>query len=475
MSEEKSKSRNLIEGMLIYAIGNFGSKILVFLIVPLYTYYISTEDMGNYDLVLTTVNLLTPIVTMQISDAAFRWMIRTDKGNEVYIRSTIQVLIINSLIAAGVIFIINSIHPILYCEFFVGVLITSRALATIQKLLRGLKNQKLFAVSGILYTVIFLALNIIKICCLHQGVESLFQSAIISNLITLVVIFLLEKQLRINYWLKPNTSVIKKLLKFSIPLVPNQLNWWIINSSDRYIIRFFLNASANGIYSISYKFPTMLQVILSLFTTSWQDVAVSDTEKKPSSFYSDVFKQLYILSFGLLWGLNPITKIFILLFMNSDYHTAARYVSFLYLGTVFQSFASFYGVGYLRDKKTKNASLTSIYGALINAAVNIALIRFIGLQAASVSTFLGFLIMWLIREKQNRDELNVTIDKKHFLLLFCPTLILSLAECFTGLYIDIVLSFLGIAVFLFVNRKMISLLLVKIHKKCEIDRVKKHE
>ena len=72
-------------------------------------------------------------------------------------------------------------------------------------------------------------------------------------------------------------------------------------------------------------------------------------------------------------------------------------------------------------------------------------------------------------------ELNVTIDKKHFLLLFCPTLILSLAECFTGLYIDIVLSFLGIAVFLFVNRKMISLLLVKIHKKCEIDRVKKHE
>lgn len=100
MSEEKSKSRNLIEGMLIYAIGNFGSKILVFLIVPLYTYYISTEDMGNYDLVLTTVNLLTPIVTMQISDAAFRWMIRTDKGNEVYIRSTIQVLIINSLIAA---------------------------------------------------------------------------------------------------------------------------------------------------------------------------------------------------------------------------------------------------------------------------------------------------------------------------------------------------------------------------------------
>ena len=90
----------------------------------------------------------------------------------------------------------------------------------------------------------------------------------------------------------------------------------------------------------------------------------ADTEKKSSSFYSDVFKQLYILSFGLLWVLNPITKIFILLFMNSNYHTAARYVSFLYLGTVFQSFASFYGVGYLRDKKTKNAFLSEMNDVL---------------------------------------------------------------------------------------------------------------
>lgn len=458
MTEEKSKSRNLIEGMLIYAIGNFGSKILVFLIVPLYTYYISTEDMGNYDLVLSTVNLLTPIVTMQISDAAFRWMIRNDGENDIYIRSTIQVLVINSLFTSCIIFVLNSIYPILYCGFLVGVLITSRALATIQKLLRGLKNQKLFAVSGISYTVVFLLLNIIKICCLHQGVESLFQSAIISNVFTLAIIFFFEKRLRIKYWFKPNVSIIKKLLKFSIPLVPNQLNWWIVNSSDRYIIRIFLNASANGIYSISYKFPTMLQVILSLFTTSWQDVAVSDKDKDAGSFYTDVFKQLYLLSFGLLWVLNPLTKIFIWVFMNSNYHSAAEYVSFLYLGTVFQSFASFYGVGYLRDKKTKQASLTSIYGAIVNVIVNIGLINFIGLQAASVSTFLGFFVMWLIREKQNRNELKVVIDKRHFLALFIPTLILSFAECFTNLYMDIALSFLGIILFLAVNKETIIFL-----------------
>ena len=151
--ENENRTKNLIKGTLIYAIGNFGSKILVFLIVPLYTFYISTEDMGNYDLLMTTINLLTPIVTMQISDAAFRWMVRRDEGNEIYIRSTLQVLFINSIIAALTITIINILFPFNYAWYFIAVLISSRALATVQKLLRGLKNQKLFALSGLVYTV----------------------------------------------------------------------------------------------------------------------------------------------------------------------------------------------------------------------------------------------------------------------------------------------------------------------------------
>lgn len=455
MSEDKRKSRNLIEGILIYAIGNFGSKILVFLIVPLYTYYITTSEMGNYDLLMTTVNLLTPIVTMQISDAAFRWMIRESEGIDIYVRSTIQVLFANCCITAIAIYIVGLVFPFQYCSYFILVLVTSRALATVQKLLRGLKNQKLFAISGIVYTVIFLALNIIQICILKKGVVSLFQSSIIANVLSLALIFSLERRLRIQFIRKPDLITIRKLLRFSIPLVPNQLNWWVINSSDRYIIKFFLGAAANGIYAIAYKFPTMLQVVLSLFTTSWQDVAVADMDSDASKFYSMVFKKLYLFSFSFLWFLNPVTKVFIHWFMNSSYHDASKYVSFLYLGTVFQSFASFYGVGYLRDKRTSQATATSIYGALINAGVNIALIKVIGLQAASISTFLGFAVMWLIREHQNKKELGVKIEWIEFGILFAITLIFSIYECVSPINIDIILGVCGFVAFIFINRQMI--------------------
>jgi O-antigen/teichoic acid export membrane protein len=402
---------------------------------------------------------------MQISDAAYRWMVREENDKGIYVRSTLQVLLNSCIIASGCILAVHYFYPFRFGWYFVLVLVTARVLQTTQKLLRGLENQKLFAVSGILYTAIFLALNVIQICVLRQGVEALFQSTIIANIVTLFVVYVSEKRLRVNIFQRPDFVTIKKLLKFSIPLVPNQLNWWIINSSDRYVIRYFIGATANGIYAISYKFPTMLQVILNLFNTSWQDVSISDSDKDTGKYYSSIFEKLYNFSFSLLWCLIPATKVFINIFMDVSYHDAANYVSFLFLGTVFQSFSSFYGVGYLRDKNTKQASLTSIYGAIINAVVCIGFVRFIGLHAASISTFFGFAVMWLIREHQNRNELGVVINLRKFLSLFFVTFFISIIACFTNMAMDFAFGILGGIAFLVLNYKLIQPIVTKLVRK----------
>lgn len=144
---------------------------------------------------------------------------------------------------------------------------------------------------------------------------------------------------------------------------------------------------------------------------------------------------------------------------------AAYYVPFLYLGTVFQSFSSFYGVGYLRGKNTKNASTTSIYGAIVNIVINLVLIKFIGLQAAAISTFLGFLVMWLIREKQNREELGIKIDIYDFLMYGIPALILCIVSCFSNIILDIVLMTIGIIFFIIINKRIIQQVIKKIFGK----------
>lgn len=462
----KNKGKGLIKGIGIYAIGTFGTKILSFLIVPLYTYYIATSDMGVYDIIMSTVQLLAPIMTMQISDAAYRWIIRDDiEDKSPYIRATVHVLLINCTITILLIAAVNCIHSIPYCMYFCIVLVLNRTFQTIQKILRGLKNQLLFALSGIVYTLVFLILNVIQLCVLKQGVDALFQSTAIACIAAIIVIYVFEPRFRINYLERIQVKLILEMYRYSIPLVPNYLNWWVINSSDRYIVLWALGSSANGILAIAHKFPSMLQSILNLFNNSWQDLSVADSEKQADKFYTNVFNIYSSLVLTGMLCLVPITKIIVYLVMSQSYKSACDYIAFYYLGTVFQSFASFYGVGYLRNKKTQKAFTTSVFGAIVNAIVNIVFVKIIGLQAAAISTFAGFLIMWLIREKQNREELNIQVNWKAIWVYTILAIFMCVISILTNIYVNILLLLVGVAGFVILNHKYLLTIKSKIKKK----------
>lgn len=444
---------NLAKGVLIYGIGTFGTKILSFLIVPLYTYYISTSDMGVYDILIATIGLLTPLVTLQISDAAYKWILQNERVED-HIRSTLQVLLLNCTIACCVILFVSGIVVIPYSKYFAAVLVLSRILETSQKLLRGLRRQKLFVISGLVYTIVFLSLNVLLIVHLKIGVVGLFQSAVIANSVAILTIYISEPRLRKNPFQRIDYKLVKKMLSFSIPLIPNYMNWWVINSSDKYIVNFFLGFSANGILAIAHKFPTILQTVLGLFNNSWQDVSIATIEKD-EQYNTRVFRRFSLFALGLLLPLIPATKIVINLVMNSDYKASRDLVAFYYIGIVFQAFSSFYGVGYLKSDNTKKAFSTSVFGAIVNAASNIILIQFIGMQAAAISTFLGFFSMWIIRERQNRQELGIEVKWMEILTLTGLSIILAILSIIFNTKINAALFILGLALFLLINRKLI--------------------
>ena len=71
----------------------------------------------------------------------------------------------------------------------------------------------------------------------------------------------------------------KEMLQYSAPLVPSALSWWVMSASDRYVIRFFLGSVSNGIYSVAYKFPSILQIMFQMFNNSWTDLALSELKE----------------------------------------------------------------------------------------------------------------------------------------------------------------------------------------------------
>ena len=461
------KNKALLMGTITYAIGSFGTKFLNFLIVPLYTYYIMPSDLGDYDLLVTTVSLLSPLLTMKISDAAYRWIIKEKENEVTYISATYKLLLRNCLLCAVILLGINYFIPIWNCYYFIAILIGDRILECLQKLLRGVKNQKLFAASGLFHTAVLVGLNLIKVCYLNQGVEALLQSSAISLYATIVLILILEKKLRTIGFKPDYRKHQKEMLRYSIPLVPSTLSWWVMSASDRYVIRWIMGSAANGIYSVAHKFPSILQTVFTMFNNAWTDMALAELGKgKQSEEYTKkVFQQLYKVSFGMVFVLIPLTKLVMKLILSSSYKEAAVYIGFLYLGTVFQGFSSFSSIGYLQGKKTNGAAKTSVYGAAVNLMVNLIFIKFIGLFAAAVSTFLGFFIMWIFRMRDIRNVFPVKIDLKIFIPYLTAGVTIAIVTAWTNNALDFVLVFAGSLFFLIDNKNSLKLIISMVKKK----------
>ncbi|MDO4170864.1 MAG: oligosaccharide flippase family protein [Lachnospiraceae bacterium] len=461
------KNKALFIGTMTYAIGNFGTKILSFLIVPLYTYYIKPSDLGDYDLLITTVSLLSPLLTMKISDATYRWLIKNPDNCTDYISATYQVLVRNCLIAAVFLLLVNQIIPIWNCYYFVAILVGDRILECVQKLLRGLKNQKLFAVSGILYTAILVFSNFIKICLLKQGVVALLQSVIFSQWCTIIFLFIVEKRLRAINWKKKYGHLQKEMLHYSVPLVPATLSWWVMSASDRYVIRWLLGSAANGIYAIAGKFPSILQMIFTMFNNAWTDMALAELGKdvQNEAYTEKIFKQLYKLSFCMVLILIPVTKIVTRFILSDAYKTASIYIGFLYLGTVFQGFSSFCSIGYLQQKTTGGAAKTSMYGALANLVIDVVVMRFMGLHAASVSTFAGFFMMWLCRMQDIKESFPVRINKNIFSLYFILSIGFATVTIWTNVLADMILTVIAVSLFWIANGESLKQIIMFVKEK----------
>lgn len=466
----KQNNKALLTGTIVYAIGNLGTKILTFLIVPLYTYYISTSDMGEYDLLITGVGLLSPIISLRISEATYNWMIKQTASNEVCIKSTYNYLLKSCALSVVIVGIIGYFTHIWNLKLFLAILVLDPVLETTQKILRGLKNQKLFAASGIIYTGILVTLNFITVCVMKLGVTSLLVNTIISQLVSIALIFALEKRMRCLTAAVEKRTLLetqREMLKYSMPLVPSTLSWWVMSVSDRYVVRFFLGSSFNGIYAIATKFPSVLQTFFVLFNNAWTDMALANLHSKEenSKYVSDLFEKMYMFSFSAIFCLIPITKVVTQVILSSDYKIGSIYIGFLYLGAIFQGFSTFASVGYLQSKKTARAATSSLAGAIVNLLVDFILIKSVGLFAAALSTYAGFLVMWLVRMYDIRKDWPIAVNIPKFTIMTLVATAIATVTIWTTLEIDVLMTVLFGVLFIALNKNYIQVVIQKIKHK----------
>ncbi|MFI3805989.1 lipopolysaccharide biosynthesis protein [Vagococcus fluvialis] len=405
----EGKYNKLLNNSLIFAIGNLGSKLITFLLVPLYTYVLSTTEFGIVDLSTTITTMLLPVVSLCIYEAVLRFSIKEKEPIKILNNSLALIVISNMLmlIIAITLLIILKNYLIIYLCL---ILIFQNFQSVLSQYARAVGKVKLFAANGIVMTLGLLISNIFLLVVLKLGIKGYLISIIISNIVS--IIFL---TINLNILNKINIKVIdknllKSMLKYSLPLIPNTLMWWVINASSRIFIVYYLDASQNGLFAVSSKIPTILNIFYAIFFQAWQLSAIEEYKSENSSeYYSLVFRYLsfvlLILSSILIVFIQPLMSVLV----ASNFYESWKYIPILLLANIFSSFSSFVGTTYTVSMNTKGVFYSSLTGAIISIILNFILIPSLGIIGAAISQVISFLFIWIFRHIQTNNMVKIEI------------------------------------------------------------------
>lgn len=469
-----NKYKKLLSNTLIFGIGTFSSKVMVFLLMPLYTALLSKAEYSTVDLITQAANLLMPLAAIGMYDGIFRFAIDAeDKKKEVF-SSGMAMLFLGSAI-----FLILS--PFLwFLDYFDGYnwlivvfVITANLQCAVSYYVRGLGYTKMYALQGIINTALNIAFNIIFLVCFDMGILGYVLSVVVANVLVtvfLMVAMKLHRDLKLEYVSK---ECIFSMLKYSVPMIPTTVFLWINSVANRFMVAHYCGDDVNGIFAAAYKIPTAITLLTTIFTEAWQLSAVTDaTDKDRGGFYSSVFKSYLGLMFMAGSGLVAFSKIFTVLLMNESYYDAWQYMPTLIIATVYLALATFLGSVYLVKKKSVLSLLTSMAGATANIAVSFIAIPYLlehfgeikAAQGAAIGAIAGYLAVFVIRAINAQKYIKFNVQP---LKLFLNTVLLTLQALAMIFEIEgwIIYQAAGFALIVLLNIKPIIIGIMPIIKK----------
>ena len=455
MSEKKASSdkySKLAGNTLIFAISSFSSKLLTLIVQPFLTYAMAEiADLGLAKILSQYANLLIPFVSMGMSNAIIRFGL--DQGN-----SEKQVFTNGLLTILGGFGLLVVLWPavqflpdmaqyglLIYIYILMSCL---RTLCT--QFVRSRQWNKLVAVDGILCTFATLMFYVLYLVVFRMGANG-YLLAIISGDLTSVLFLCLTGKLWNFLSLKGlNKNLWKQMLRFSLPMIPAQISFWIINASDLFFVREMCDGQGghsgdawSGLLSTGYFLPTILTTLGLIFYDAWQLSAVTEEEGR-AKFFTQIFRTyssvLFCCAAGIIWLCRPVMHI-----MKSNYYYAWHFVPFLALASTCSCYNQFLNSVYVVNKKSTHSLWTMLAGAVSNCIMNYFFIKWFGPVGATYASFLGLGIVFTLRALDAHAMIGMSIHPGrvafNFAVLVAEALLLLAETPLYGLWTGLITAF----------------------------------
>lgn len=463
--------KELLQNTIIIAIGKLSTQILSYLLLPFYTSFLTTAEYGIYDFIVTLCLFILPVVTLSMDESMFRFLVdaKDEKDKSVILSNTTAFVILSTLfwglVAYVVMSLINYEYKSLVCIYTASCVLINLANGCV----RGLGKFKLYTIQNIILSLATMILNILFIAKFKLGMNGLIYSTVIANVVaTLFIIIKLKlyKNVKKSYLDK---SLLIKMINYSYPLVPNTVSWLVINLSDRLIVTEILGVSANGIYAVANKFPSILNTIARYFFTAFKEnasKAIKETDYK--SYYSEMHILCHSAFIGISLMLISVMPFVFNIFIKKDFVDAYNYIPILIIALYYGNMSGFYGTLFVAFKESKVVGKSTIIGAISNIIVHLALIKFVGIYAAAISTLVANFVVTVLRRNKIKDYVELKdIDN------YIPSLIILYAVgslyYLKNIYVNIILLLVSTLYSVYINKTTITDFLKLIKRK-----VKRH-
>ena len=426
------KYKKLGKNVALLTIGNFASKLLSFLLVPFYTAALSTSEYGTADMITTSVNLVMPVFTLLVYESVMRYSLDIANDRKQVFSIGLYVTIIGGILitlGSQILKLSNTLRP--YILLFILYYISLAVYNLILQFVKGIEQVAVYSTAGVVNTFIFITSNIIFLLFCNLGVSGYLMAFVIGHTAAALYAFLKAGVYRyVIGYSKLQFDIFLKMLRYSIPMIPNSISWWISNSSDKYILTFFWGVSINGIYSVAYKIPSILTIAINIFISAWQISAVENFGSKESSeFYADIYDKyeslLFIGSAVLIGGVQILARY---LFSN-DFYAAWLYTPVLICASMFNSLAAFYGSVYTSAKRTSMLFYSTLAGATVNIVLNILMIPSMGAMGAAIATMISYIVVWGVRAINSRHIFKFNIKIKRDIVAYAVLMVEVVLIC----------------------------------------------
>lgn len=434
-----SKKKDLVKNTGILFMGRISTQFVSFILLPLYTAKLTTSEYGTLDLYTTVAGIIMPILTLQLEQAIFRYLITSEEDENKIISSAVLFIFFSSIVMTIVYIPICKVLSIEFAYLVDIYYVTMLFSTVLQQVPRGYGNYTLYTLTAFLSSTISIVFSVLFISCFNKRIDGILIARILSQIF--VVLFVFQKlhlihKINIRYF---SVKILKAMLKYSSPLVFNQFASWIVNYSDRIIIIAVLGVSTNGIYAIANKFFNLIVTTINVYNIAWtESVTKALGDKDRNKYYNSTFNFTFVLFFLASAGIICTIGIFFKYLININYNYAYYHIPILIYAAMFSGLSANIGSIYVAYKMTKEISYTTFMTAIINIIVHILLIKFIHLYAASISTLVSFAVMFVYRIFKLRNTEKIYLNLKAVIPQIPFALFVLIAYYLRYLYLQII-------------------------------------